>query len=198
MNNRPTSTVISSAAQPSAESTVVPAPHASLVARRVAIIALMVLLVAPTLWSAVTGQRALRIDGASAAGTGVIAVVAPQDGLPQVGDTVAVHAQTASSVAVGLVADVTGGTIALHDAVRPDNWTASVADLRGTVLAVFDGPVIAFLAGLPPLTTSTAIILLIIALVAIPLRSTEPDGDGVAVHAPSGRHFRDFSDLSRS
>lgn len=196
MNNRLTPTVMTSGAQPAPGDTVEATLHTRLVVRRIAIIALMLLLVAPMLWSAVTGQRALRIDGTSAANRAVIAVVAPSTGTPQVGQTVAVHAPTASSVVVGLVDDVSNGTMALRNAVRPDNWTASVADVRGTVLAVFDGPVVGFLAGLHPLATSTALILLIIALVAIPLRVTEPKE--TAVHAPSGRHLRQFSDLSRS
>ena len=162
--------------------------------RRTLIITLLLMLVAPLLWSAATGQRALPVDGLSHA-RAAVAVIVPTNGMPKVGETVAVHASTASSVVVGLVDEVGNGTMALRDAVRSDNWTASVADVRGTVLAVFEGPFVRFLAGLHPLMTSTVIILLIITLVAIPLRVEETDE--VTVHAPLGRHIKQFSDLGR-
>jgi hypothetical protein len=168
------------------------------VARRIAIVALLMLLVLPTLWSLVTGQRAVLVADAADQNAPAIAVVAPHSGVPEVGETVAIRTASANAVAVGQVADVTDESIAVQDAIRPDGWNASLTDLSGSVLAVFQGPVITFLTGLPPFSMSAAIILLIIALVAIPLRRTEPAESETAGGLPSARHIKHFTDVERA
>ncbi|GGE94260.1 hypothetical protein D9V28_08850 [Mycetocola zhadangensis] len=144
------------------------------------------------LWAALTGQRAVLVTDAVSKGESAIAVVAPQAGIPEIGDTVAVRTPTASSFAVGHVAEIKNESMAVTDAFRPDSWTAPVTDLSGSVLAVFHGPAVDFVAGLPPFTVSAAVILLIILLVAIPLHRTEPREAAVTV-APT-RHIRNFTD----
>ncbi|AWB87558.1 hypothetical protein [Mycetocola zhujimingii] len=200
MTNRLSSTVTDAGylASASAETPVESAFHVGIVLRRGAIIVLMLLLIVPTLWTAVTGQRTLRIDGAISDTARSIAIIAPAAGDPQIGQMVVVRtATTPSSVAVGRVADVGDGTVALRDLVSPAAWTASVTDLSGSVLAVFDGPVAAFLADLPPMAASTVIIFLIVTLVALPLRKSDLD-DANAVQLPLVRHHKDIADLGPS
>lgn len=197
MTNRLSSTVSDAGyfASASAETPVESAFHAGIVLRRGAIIALMLLLILPTLWTAVTGQRTLRIEGGLSDAARSIAIIAPAVGDPQIGQMVVVRtATTSSSVAVGRVADIGDGTVALRDLVSPAAWTASVTDLSGSVLAVFDGPVAAFFADLPPTAASTVIIFLIVALVALPLRRSDQDDENV-VQLPLGRHHKDIAEL---
>lgn len=173
-----------------------PVLYVSIVARRVAIIALMMLLVLPMLWSVITGQRALLVDGAPREGT--IALVAPHAGVPRVGETVAVQTASARIVSLGQVADVHDESVALRDASRSDNWTAPVTALSGSVLAVFDGPVVSFLTSMPPFAMSSVLIVLIIALVAIPLRRSEPTEDEPVATLPPARHIKHFNDFTRA
>lgn len=162
------------------------------------IVTLMLLLIGPTLWTAVTGQRTLTIEGVPSDAASSIAIVGPAASPPDVGETVVVRTSTSPfSVAVGRVAEVDGGTVALRDIVSPAAWTASVTDLSGSVLAIFDGPVAAFFAGLPPTMASTGIILLIVGLVALPLRHRDPD-DAAAVQLPFARHHKDITELGRT
>ena len=170
--------------------------HASIVARRLAIIALMTMLVVPMLWSLATGQRALLVDGAPREGT--IALIAPNAGTPRVGDTVAVRTAAATTVSLGRVADVREGSVALQDTFRPDTRTAPLTALGGSVLAVFDGPLALFLASMPPFVMSSILIVLIIALVAIPLRRSEPREDEDVATLPPARHIKHFNDFTRA
>ena len=197
MNIRPIPTVLRTDVRPARpnDRTVEPVLYAGIVARRVAIVALLMLLVLPAIWSMITGQRAVIVAGATDASA--IAVVAPQGGTPQVGDTVAIRTASAHSVSVGQVAKVSKGSIALQDPVRPGGWTAPVADLNGSVIAVFDGPVAQALIALPPFAMSAAIIVMIIVLVAIPLRRTDPHEGEVAV-VPQVRHIKHFTDSTRA
>ena len=194
MNFRPNPTDSRTVSRP--QRSVDPVLHASIVARRIAIIALMMLLVVPMLWSLVTGQRALRVDGAPQ--EGMIALIAPNAGAPRIGDTVAVPATSPTMVSLGRVADIQEEKVALRDAFRPTNWTAPVTTLSGSVLAVFDGPVAHFLARTPPFMMNSVLIILIIALVAIPLRRSEPLEDETMATVPPARHIKHFNDFTRA
>lgn len=156
------------------------------------------LLILPSLWSLMTGQRAVLVAGATSEAAPSVAVIAPHAGVPEVGDTVAVRSTSPDAVAVGQVADVSGESIAVQNMIRPDSWNASLTDLSGSVLAVFHGPVVTFLTALPPFSMSAAIILLIIALVAIPLRRTEPADPESPVSLPSARHIKHFTDVEQA
>jgi hypothetical protein len=195
VNIRPIPTVLRSDVRPARSvDRVQPVLYAGIVARRIAIVTLLLLLLLPSLWSLVTGQYAVVVDGAS--GRNAIALVTSHSGEPRVGDTVAVRSVAEYSVGVGTVSNVGAQGVALHDPVGRKGWTASVADIHG-VVAIYDGPVAHFLAALPPYGMSAALIVLIIALVAIPLRRSEPHAGDAPVVVPQVRHIKHFHEYSR-
>lgn len=198
VNNRPIPRVSTPEVRPRPNGRAIePALYAGIVARRIAIVALMLVLIAPSLWSAVTGQQML-LTSTGASGERAIAVVAPHAETPAVGERVAVRTETVQAVQVGRVADVGSDSIALRNTERSDSWTAPLSELHGAVLAVFDGPVANFLATLPPFSLSAVIIIAITALVAIPLRRNEPNDDAEMVALPTARHIKHFHDVTHA